>query len=357
MERDRRPSRLAAPLSLLGRRRPGISITEPVGLSLKHQRVAEPSDDERHPAQNLGDTDQSIVSDFSTGNMSNIVHCDGVEHFTRPTTPIVTQLEISSPNWPLPKSCTLHSFPGLPKPLSPPSLISGRRVDTSSSMSSFSGATNTSLRSTSRSSHASHIPVHTSTRWSLGSSKNAQQHVSRDPYIVYDAQPSAYWTGRFVGLRDKLQSESLVPRNMQSLLHAHTEHAAAVNHQERERRKIQRNKNNDNHHYPRFNTRLPPSATSGAILQRETSGGRRLTDAALLLDDDERCRKVFVHLEAFCATDEARKSLRLWQQDYARKTGRKKLLPEGGSMDERAVGSYLTRIIGGRRMGKRTSVM
>lgn len=224
-------------------------------------------------------------------------------------------------------------------------------------MSSFSGATNTSFRSASRSSYTSHIPIHTSTRWSLGSSKNAQKHASRDPYIVYDAQPSAYWTGRFVALRDKFQSESLAPRNMQPLFHAHTEHVASINHQDRERRKIQRNKNNDNHHYPRFNTRLPPSATSSAILQRETGGERRLTDAALLLDDDERCRRVFVHLEAFCATDEARKSLRLWQQDYARKTGRKKLLPEGGSMDERAVGSYLTRIIGGRRMGKRTSVM
>lgn len=226
-------------------------------------------------------------------------------------------------------------------------------------MSSFSGATNTSIRSASRSSHTSHIPVHTSTRWSLGASKDnaQQQNVSRDPCIVYEAQPSAYWTGRFVALRDRFQSESLLPRNMESLIHVHAEHTAAAIHQQaRERRKLPPNKNKDTRRYPRFNTRLPPSASSAAILQREASE-RRLADATLLLDDEERCRRVFIHLEAFCATDEARRSLRLWQQDYARKTGRKKLLPEGGSMDERAAGSYFTKIIGARRMAKRSSVM
>lgn len=80
-------------------------------------------------------------------------------------------------------------------------------------------------------------------------------------------------------------------------------------------------------------------------------------DVALLLDEDERCKRVFVHLEAFCATDEARASLRLWQQDYARKTGRKKLLPKGGAMQDRQSGSYISRIMGAKRIGKRASIM
>lgn len=80
-------------------------------------------------------------------------------------------------------------------------------------------------------------------------------------------------------------------------------------------------------------------------------------EAALLLDDDERCKRVLLHMEAFCATDEARNSLRLWQQDYARKTGSKKLLPEGCFMEERVGGSYLAKLMGGRGMGKRASIM
>lgn len=79
-------------------------------------------------------------------------------------------------------------------------------------------------------------------------------------------------------------------------------------------------------------------------------------DAALLLDDDERCRRVFIALESFCVTDEARKSLLSWQQEFARKTGRKKLLPKGGTMETRVWGSYFSRM-GVKRIGKRASIM
>lgn len=80
-------------------------------------------------------------------------------------------------------------------------------------------------------------------------------------------------------------------------------------------------------------------------------------DATLLLNDDERCKRIFVHLEAFCATDEARNSLHLWQLDYARKTGRKKLMPKATNTQERQAGSYISRIMGGKRVGKRASIM
>lgn len=352
MERDRRSSLLPAPRSLFCRRRPDVSTSEPVGLLSKQHRFAQSSDESRH-SQDFVKADQSFASDLSNGSVSTVIHRDAVEHFSRPITPIITQLEKSSPTWPLPKSCTVNVFSNLPKPLSRSSLIPSRRVDTSSSMSSFSGATNSSFRCVSKSSHTSHIPVHISGRWSLGSPKNEQQHTSRDPYIIYDAQPSAYWTGRFMSLRDKFQSELLSPKNMESLIHVQKERTAAINQQDRQRRRAQSKKKTYSH---RFSASLPSSATSAAVLQRETSG-RRLADVALLLDDDDRYRRVFVHLEASCATDEARRSLRLWQQDYARKTGRKKLLPEGGSMEERTGGSYFTRIIGGRLVGKRASIM
>lgn len=290
---------------------------------------------------------------MSTSSVSTVIHRNGVEQFSRPISPIVTQLEKSPPTWPLPKSCTINVFSGLSKPLSRSSLISTRRDDTSSSASSLSGATTTSFRSVSKSFHTSHIPIHANSRWSLGPSKNEAQHTSRDPYIIYDAQPSAYWTGRFMSLRDKFRSELLSPSNMESLLHVQNECTAVINQQDRQRRRDQNDKKNYSH---RLRAGLPSSTTSAAVLERDTSQ-RMLVNAALPLDDDERCRRVFVHLEAFCATDEARRSLHLWQQDYARKTGRKKLLPEGGSMEERAGSSYFTRIIGARRMGKRASIM
>lgn len=64
-----------------------------------------------------------------------------------------------------------------------------------------------------------------------------------------------------------------------------------------------------------------------AMLRRVT-----VADATALTDDDNRCRRVFVHLEACCVTDEARNSLYAWQQDYARRTQREVLLPKGGTM-------------------------
>ncbi|KAK3381739.1 hypothetical protein B0H63DRAFT_546388 [Podospora didyma] len=79
---------------------------------------------------------------------------------------------------------------------------------------------------------------------------------------------------------------------------------------------------------------------------------RKLTvaDAEALTNDDSRCRRVFVHLEALCVTDEARQSLREWQQDYARRTKREVLLPRGGTMDDRKSGRLVERLLDvGRR--------
>lgn len=81
---------------------------------------------------------------------------------------------------------------------------------------------------------------------------------------------------------------------------------------------------------------------------------RRVTiaDATALTDDDNRCRRVFLHLEATCTTDEARNSLYAWQQDHARKTNREVLLPRGGTMhDPRSFRSSVFRrtLFGSRR--------
>ena len=73
------------------------------------------------------------------------------------------------------------------------------------------------------------------------------------------------------------------------------------------------------------------------VLRKEREDNlRRLTiaNAAALSDDDNRCRRIFLHLENACVTDEARNSLYAWQQEYARKTNREVLLPRGGTMED-----------------------
>lgn len=274
----------------------------------------------------------------------------------RPASPVVKQLGEPTSHWPLPKSRTLnHVFSGISYSLSRSSLISNRRATNDSSTGSLSDTSATTATTIIKFPPPTRLPASKSSRWSLGSQKSQHElSPSHDPCFIYESQPSAYWTGRFMSLHDKFQSEALTPKNMQSLVLAHSSRNKDKNGQ----------RSRQSHpleiRYSRCDARLPPSATSAAILQ-QTSGNMAdaiaHSDAALLLDDDERCKRVFVHLEAFCTTDEARTSLRTWQQEYARKTGRKKLLPKGGVMHERHNGSYISRIMGGKRSGKRASIL
>lgn len=289
--------------------------------------------------------------------LSPVTGKDHMETEKRASSPVVKQLQESTHHHcPLPKSRTLsHVFSGVSIPFSRSSLVPIRRSTNNSSTTSLSDASATTAVTVINVPPPTRIPASKSSRWSLGSHKSQLDlSFSRDPCFIYDSQSSAYWTGRFVSLHDKFQSEALVPKNMQTLILAHASRNKDMNDQ----------RNRQSHHietrYSRYNTRLPPSATSAAILQ-QTSGNMAdaiaHSDAALLLDDDERCKRVFIHLEAFCATEEARDSLRTWQQEFARKTGRKKLLPKGGAMHERHSSSYFSRIMGGKRVGKRASVM
>lgn len=258
------------------------------------------------------------------------------------------------------RSRTTNVLSGITSSFSRTSLIPSRRTDNSSSAaSSASDVHHITTTNTSRPKAppvANRLPFSKSGRLSLGSRKS-DSHLSRDPCFVHTEQSSAYWTGRFMSLHDKLQSECLTYENLQSLIDAQSGWALARN-QQRQPQLLQ------DMRYTRYSSRLPPSATSAAILQQTTASGDLSTqsltaqavDAALLMDDDERCRRVFINLETFCTTEEARKSLLEWQQGFARKTGRKKLLPRGGTMEDRLWDSYLARM-GVKRMGKRASIM
>lgn len=54
--------------------------------------------------------------------------------------------------------------------------------------------------------------------------------------------------------------------------------------------------------------------------------------------EERLSKRVFTHLEALCMTNEARKSLKAFQQAYARKFACEALLPLGGCMVDREPG-------------------
>lgn len=171
--------------------------------------------------------------------------------------------------------------------------------------------------------------------------QKAEQNPTLDPCLVYDAQPSTYWSGRFVALRDRFRSENLVPENMESLMEAHSKwvHNANKHTQLADTRKTR---------HGRSTVHLPPSATTTTVLKqsdRRVTDNFTLPDASQLLDEQDRCKRVFKHLETLCMTEEARQSLLAWQQEYARKTGQKRLMPKGSNLEHQRRMSYLSRIL------------
>lgn len=86
-------------------------------------------------------------------------------------------------------------------------------------------------------------------------------------------------------------------------------------------------------------TYLAPSNTTSALttvaLPPPSSSGNADHD------QDVQCRRVFDELETLCVTPEARESLWAWQQSYARRLRRPKLLPDGGSMHDGPPGGTL----------------
>ncbi|KAK8066536.1 hypothetical protein PG997_013283 [Apiospora hydei] len=231
----------------------------------------------------------------------------------------------------LPKSRSLNVFSNLTASLSRGSLPSFSRTP---SMASTAGA---SERAGQRSRTAS-----------IASSKEAEVVVN--PRQVTGAQSCEYWTGRFMALQDRFHSEMLLPENLTTLITAHADrsqilppppappqscsYAYVVVHSEYA---LSRHKHT--------------SSTSSATSNRAS----RDLDAMLLLDEDNRARRVFLHLEALCITHEAKKSLHTWQYNYARRMGKECLLPRGGGESSRG---WVGRLLGKNDHGsKRGSII
>ena len=141
-------------------------------------------------------------------------------------------------------------------------------------------------------------------------------------FVSWEAEHSAYWTGRFVAMSDRLACDELLPPNINPneetdrspLSMRHHEFIPSI-----------RTRTSDS---PLQYRSLPLSNTTAGLSTLRDTHSRPLTDT------EDRSRRVFDHLEKQCITPEARASLHQWQEKYARAVGKPQLLPPGVSMSK-----------------------
>ncbi|KAI1757984.1 hypothetical protein F4782DRAFT_536673 [Xylaria castorea] len=197
------------------------------------------------------------------------------------------------------------------------------------------------------------------------SASSTSSQTLRSPWVetashrqVYTAQSSAYWAGRFMALQDRFQSETLMPENMKILVHAHAErslipvaqpslassatmscitpaakpmHSTTISTSPRKSQQQQQ--------LPKPKQKSRTDAASSMISHPKTGFVPARPPSCemptLLIDEDIRTRRIFMHLDALCATNEARFSLHNWQQCYARRMGKEHLMPDGSTLQKR----------------------
>ncbi|KAL7622575.1 hypothetical protein AAE478_008082 [Parahypoxylon ruwenzoriense] len=188
--------------------------------------------------------------------------------------------------------------------------------------------------------------------------------------LIHTAQSSAYWTGRFMALQDKFQVEKLLPGNLTTLVGGHAEQSstpaatggrpqislpishttACLSSSAATPRMLQRQQQPL---MPKQNQHARSNSTASATSPLTSKPGSSAEAAALLLDEDNCSKRAFLHLEALCTTNEARKSLHAWQQNYARRMGKENLLPKGGTMEDKEKG-WVGRLFSGGSYGKKS---
>ncbi|KAG5983010.1 hypothetical protein E4U55_000962 [Claviceps digitariae] len=218
----------------------------------------------------------------------------------------------------LPRSRTMTVFQGLKKSFSRPSLAAAWTSSLESKMTprkvspaKRADFISSPLALTVSSSSSVTTPAPTSGNATPNSVASTSR---RDTRQIDAAQSSEYWSGRFMALQDRFLSENLDEDSL-SL------YSSRVDNQWREPKIAELAHQSLTSSGNRL-TYLAPSNTTSALTTITYNPRRRLDE-----EDDDRCARIFSHLDALCSTDEARKSLRLWQQSYARRVGCPKLLP------------------------------
>ncbi|RYP08234.1 hypothetical protein DL764_002049 [Monosporascus ibericus] len=300
----------------------------------------------------------------------------------------------------IPRSRTLDVFSNITHSLSRSSLASFTRND-SRHPSNSTTATKSTVGAADSSTTESRFGISTSTFSSIRAIAG-----NTSPAKIRMAQPSAYWTGRFVALHDRFRSEMLLPENLPMAISAEAERApskvtmtglpaAATTGSIPPPRQLLRTSSSSGnafaHHLETTattasnkrkhkqtasfsstkSTTTVTATTMSTTLRKPKPGtgtcGRDDVEGEADLpltmhDEHRRSRRAFQHLEGLCETDEARRSLHAWQQTYARRVDCEALLPRGWSMDDhRAGGGWVGRLLGAGGVGvgvggKRTSM-
>lgn len=234
----------------------------------------------------------------------------------------------------LPKSRTMSALHELKTSISRPSLVA-RSVNTSA-------VGGPSAKSSPSSGGTTLTPINLPDLKMSQPSTTSLARSARDytpeasTFEIINAHSSAYWTGRFMALQDRFSSENLAvdaresrlsptdsfsvqPRTPYSSMHQRASH-------------------------------LPNSTTTSALRNLMTSSSN-----SEISEEDARARRVFDHLDSLCSTPEARRSLRIWQQAYARRHNSPYLLPEGGSMGTVEAKGFLSKLFGSSKKNGRHS--
>ncbi|KAH7157414.1 hypothetical protein B0J13DRAFT_617511 [Dactylonectria estremocensis] len=238
----------------------------------------------------------------------------------QPTVPPKSQLT---------KSRTLSVLTDLKSSISRPSLASrsanSRALGGSSRVTSLSSSASTLVAASSSCLRPPRPSLTSVSRSSSSSTPETPRQLL--PGQIGKAQPSAYWSGRFMALHDRFLAESLDYGLSQSPIVSLGD-------------PIQIQRLAPDRHVANLRpTHLSHSTTTSALTTL-TSTKPRIPPVS---DDETRCLRVFLRLGSCCITPEARRSLHDWQQTYARRVNRPGLLPEGGTMHEKGM---MNRIFG-----------
>jgi hypothetical protein len=131
--------------------------------------------------------------------------------------------------------------------------------------------------------------------------------------------PNSYWCGRFQALSDRFHNEVLEASLKDHLLFKQFMQKSSVS------------------PIPDVSTNKSIVAINikGKLYKDETEDSfHNTTEKFLKEEDDRRSKRVFMHLEALCHTNDAKRSLWEWQLTFARIEKKEKLLPHGGRMTD-----------------------
>jgi len=187
--------------------------------------------------------------------------------------------------------------------------------------SSFQRSTSSFTLTTSRSMSFSNRQAHSPNKIN-GSSSYAcpSPDDPADPREVSNTMPSSYWTGRYVALHDRFNTEFMnievlnIPDNQALSL------ALA-------------GKESNNEDDMTKESKCASTVRKAAQVDERHLRHKLGTDNAAAGPGSEKtAKRVFVYLNSLCVTEEARKSLWAFQQAYARQIVCAALLPIGGTM-------------------------